>query len=55
MFADASWPAHGVFLGRLSLSAFVFVAWPVDVPWQYRTWLDNMCTYMYAIHAHSTS
>ena len=26
MFADASWPGHGMFLGHLSLYAFVFKA-----------------------------
>ena len=38
MFPDASWPAHGVFLGHLSLSlsAFVFEAWP-DMAWQIYT------------------
>ena len=35
MFADASWPANGMFLGHLALSAFVFEAWPApfDVPY----------------------
>ena len=35
MFADAFWPAHSVFLGHLSLSAFIFEAWPAlfDVPY----------------------
>ena len=44
MFADAPWPGHGVLLGHLSLSAFVFEAGPAPFHIQY--WVHVHRTHM---------
>ena len=56
MFADASWLAHDVFLGHLSLPSFskpgqLLSTFHTEYMYTVHTWLYNTCTYMYSVYS----